>query len=288
MTQANAGLFDPNMEFNLKCTVRKGDIRNNPRGRAVGKFRVKISEGLEVLRAKALSFLHRTLPTSQLISEDVYFKKSKGAPQSQYIILTNNNFEDLMRQRWNLISKRDIDNWSDKGKSVLDGFYFEAFLYVHKRSHQNPPAGLRRATALRIQEAAQQIQEYQNNHEIEFGDITRHHLTVHHARQPEGTEFTVPNDNTTRQAQWLDERRRHMQESTRNDDRNTKRIRIQINGTWVDVLVDIISLRQALGLPQHDMFDQGIFHEYQHNETAGEDMPDIDHETESQEQQDDG
>jgi len=240
MTHANAELFDPNMEFNLKCTVRKGDIRNNPRGGTVGEFRVKISEGLEVLRAKALSFLCCTLPNSQLISEDVYFKKSKGAPQSQYIILTNDNFEDLTRQRWNLISKHDIDSWAEDGKSVLDGFHFEAFLYVHKRFRQNPPAGLRRATALRVQEAAQQIQDYQNNHEIEFGDITRHHLTVHHARQPEGTEFAVPNDNTTRQAQWLDERR-HMQESTTNDDRNTKRIRIQINGTWVDVLVDIIS-----------------------------------------------
>ena len=55
----------------------------------------------------------------------------------------------------------------------------------------------------------------------------------------------------------------------------------------MDVLVDIISLRQALGLPQHDMFEQGIYHKYQHNETVGEDMPDIDHETELQEQQDD-
>ena len=77
-----------------------------------------------------------------------------------------------------------------------------------------------------------------------------------------------------------------MQESTANNDRNTKRIRIQINGTWVNVFADIISLRHALGLPQHDMFKQGIYHEYQHNETVGEDMPDIDHETESQEQQD--
>ena len=136
MTQANAELFDPSVKFNLKCTVRKGDIRNNPRGGTVGEFRVKNSEGIEVLRDKALSFLRRTLPNSQLISEDVYFKNSKGAPQSQYIILTNDNFEDLTRQRWNLISKRDIDTRADDG---IGGFHFEAFLYVNKRSRQNPP-----------------------------------------------------------------------------------------------------------------------------------------------------
>ena len=53
--------------------------------------------------------------------------------------------------------------------------------------------------------------------------------------------------------------------------------RIKLNGTWVDVPVDIVSLRLALGLPQHDIFSQGIFHEYQHNPAAGPNVADTDH-----------
>ena len=35
-------------------------------------------------------------------------------------------------------------------------------------------------------------------------------------------------------------------------------------GTWVEVYVDVGSLRDALGLPQHDLFHHGIFHGYRH------------------------
>ena len=38
-----------------------------------------------------------------------------------------------------------------------------------------------------------------------------------------------------------------------------------------------MDMRCALGLPLHDIFDQGIFHEYQHNETVGNDVADTDH-----------
>ena len=55
-------------------------------------FKAKILEGLAVVKAKVLLFVQRTLPSAQLISEDLYFKKLKGAPQSQYIVLTDDNF----------------------------------------------------------------------------------------------------------------------------------------------------------------------------------------------------
>jgi len=97
-------------------------------------------------------------------------------------------------------------------------------------------------------------------------------------RQPEGTEFAMPNDNITRQAQFLDERR---QEATReeggDDDRNRKKIKMELNGCWVDVRVDVNSLRAALGLPLHDIFHGGIYNEYVHNETTGPDVEDTDH-----------
>ena len=77
-----AGHFDVDDEYQFRCSVRKGDVRENPRGGTNVEFKSKISEGLKAAKTKVLSFVRRTLPTSQLISEDLYFKKSKGAPQS--------------------------------------------------------------------------------------------------------------------------------------------------------------------------------------------------------------
>ena len=89
--------------------------------------------------------------SAQLISEDLYFKKSKGASQSQYLKLTGENFEDMTRARWNLISTRDVTSWRDGGKSVLEGFSFEVFIYIQRRAAENIPTGLRRATASRVE-----------------------------------------------------------------------------------------------------------------------------------------
>ena len=59
--------------------------------------------------------------------------------------------------------------------------------------------------------------------------------------------------------------------------REIGKIRIELNGTWVDVRVDVSSLRLALGLPPHDIFTNGIFNEYVHHETVGADVEDTDH-----------
>ena len=69
---SNAGPLDVNMECQFKCTICKGDIRDNPRGGTSTDFKVKISEGVEVVKARALSFVHHMLLNAQLISDDVY------------------------------------------------------------------------------------------------------------------------------------------------------------------------------------------------------------------------
>ena len=95
-------------------------------------FKVKIREGVEVVKARALSFVCRALSNAQLISDNIYFKKSKGASQSQYVILCENNFEDLTRGRWGLITKRDIDAWTSEGKTVVEDYFLGVFVYSHE------------------------------------------------------------------------------------------------------------------------------------------------------------
>jgi len=142
-------------DFWFRLAVRKGNINENPRSGVHNEFTSKISEGLDVLEAKALSFLCRSpdLPNTQLLSENLYFNKAKGSPQSQYVKLTTANFEDLTKRRWGLISKRDCDNWVcdnwvSKGKTILEGFVFKIFLYIHRAHREAVPTELWRATAV--------------------------------------------------------------------------------------------------------------------------------------------
>ena len=147
------------------------------------------------------------MPSVQLLSEDLYFKKSKGAPQSQYIILTDENFEAMTRARWSLISRRDCDTWANEGKTVLEGFSFEVFMYIHCRVGESVKVGLHRAMANRIKESVRQIQAYEEQSNISLGPITWQHASIHQARHPDGTESVMPTDNTTQQAKFLDEQR---------------------------------------------------------------------------------
>ena len=283
ITSPAAGQFEVDADCQFKCSVRKGDIRENPRGGKSVEFKAKISEGLGVAKAKVLAFVQRTMNSAQLISEDLYFKKSKGAAQSQYLKLTEDNFEDMTRARWNLISTRDVNSWSNRGKSVLEVFFFEVFIYIQRRAAENIPTGLRRATATRIAASSRQIRNYEESTGERIGPITRQHVSIRQAMQPEGAEFEMPNDNTTRQAQFLDEQRevqareREEGEGGEDEERISKKIRIELNGTWVDVRVDVSSLRLALGLPPHDLFTNGIFNNYVHHETVGADVEDTDH-----------
>ena len=106
------------------------------------EFKTNISEGLGVAKAKILSYLQQTLPQAKLISEDLFFKKSKGAPQSQYVKLTEETFEAMTSARWKLISRCDCDAWANQGKTILDAFSFEMFIYIHCRAAANAPVGL--------------------------------------------------------------------------------------------------------------------------------------------------
>ena len=53
----NTGVFNVNVGCKFKCTVQKGSIRDNPRGGTAGEFLIKISEGLDIVKAKATSFV---------------------------------------------------------------------------------------------------------------------------------------------------------------------------------------------------------------------------------------
>lgn len=55
----------------------------------------------------------------------------------------------------------------------------------------------------------------------------------------------------------------------KNEDELDRKIRIQINGSWVEVMVDASSLRQELVLPLNDLFENGIHYGHVHSDTLG-------------------
>jgi len=91
----NAGELSLSTDCKFKLTIRKGHIHENPRGGSVGEFVVQIGEGLGVVQAKALNCVRSLLPEASLISENIYFKKSKGASQSSFEILTTENINKV-------------------------------------------------------------------------------------------------------------------------------------------------------------------------------------------------
>ncbi|KAF4128817.1 hypothetical protein GN958_ATG21987, partial [Phytophthora infestans] len=90
-----------------------------------------------------------------------------------------------------------------------------------------------------------------------LGPIAFNHVVTTHARQPDHTEFTLPDDNTTRQAIALDDAAAQLAaEVPGKRPAQVATIRHEINGIWNNLRVDITSLRAALGLPAHDIFTQ--------------------------------
>lgn len=96
------------------------------------------------------------------------------------------------------------------------------------------------------------------------------HVVTTHARQPDNTPVTLPDDNTTRQAMALDDA---MTAST-SEETSTEESNI---ATWTDFNVDVASLRAALRLPAYDNFTQGIYHGFIPVDPPAEDMKDTDH-----------
>ena len=71
ITSPAAGQFDVDADCHFKCSVRKGDIRENTREGAPHEFKERILEELGVAKAKVFSFVQRTMNSAQLISEKV-------------------------------------------------------------------------------------------------------------------------------------------------------------------------------------------------------------------------
>jgi len=274
--------FDWDAEYTARTVVRQGVIHKNPRGGARVTFKFRPSDGFDVLKGKVEKFKRSVDFYDALLADDgVYFKRSKNAVQSTFVLLDEGCWREHLLHRWGRITPTDFRQWESEGKGPRDGLIFEFFAYVQRTQIDKPLSGIRRATASRMAAAAAVVRRFEEAGNGRLGPMTRYHVTHCHARKPDGSEFVIPNDNTTRQVQHLDDMRARARESeaVALAERNQKvrPFRLKVNGVWVDYEVDIEVLRQSLGLPQFDLYNRDLFAGYHHPVVQGGDVLDTDH-----------
>ena len=68
------------------------------------------------------------------MSDDICIKPSKGSTQRMHKKLSRDNFEELTRFIWRLITQLDVSSWLNvDGVSVCEVFSFETIMHARKK-----------------------------------------------------------------------------------------------------------------------------------------------------------
>ncbi|KAG7364410.1 hypothetical protein IV203_037612 [Nitzschia inconspicua] len=196
-----AGDLPLNDDLACVLTIKKGSIRDNPRGGTSKTLSFRVSEGLAVLKAKI-----QETPLQPPLLEDfeVFFRRTKTSVQASYVPLSSDNFTDQLKHRWSKITQREVDEWQqDAGKNPQESNVFEFFVY-QPRNRRGNTQQLQRATASRMASARNQILAHHQRNNTQVGPIQLEHLATLNARLPDGSDLAFPNDASNRQAEALD------------------------------------------------------------------------------------
>lgn len=223
-----------------KITVKIGLPRSDKRKKACAPIFITINtlESLNLLSTR----IKEKLPVMNNVSIpetlQIYFMKKSGAPQSDFIILTQDNFQEHLKY----INQRYASG-RRRGSMIMELFlYLEEVTSNTTRNQTATATTLRRATVARVQEAAQQLDDHFQQHpELPRpGRLEEAHLRIHNARQQENVPLEFPNNALTNQLRSLDQMRGNSSESDR-----VVNVRILLQGTWFTIGVNASDLRQV-------------------------------------------
>lgn len=258
-------------------TVRVGEPLGASRGGWKAEVPFTLCEGLAALTNKCISRFHliaanQTSGGKKLVlpgDHALYMKRTKHDTQDRYIKLSDDNFVDTLAYRWNVMTANDI--------LQVTSFRYELFLYV--RNQSSSTTQIHRATAQRVENARLRRLTFEATNAVRLGPIAGHHVDIVNARQiDDNAVFEVPEDNTTRQAMALDQMMtEHVSSAITSGEPETAMISVSISGQWIQLEVNVVSLRRAIGFPDHAIFTRGIFHEFRPTEATNGAMEDVDH-----------
>lgn len=295
-----AGEFPADSLLHGLLCIKNGPRERNPRSRANSTFpfTFRPSDPFDAFKAIVQHVQHDGRPVLAdvaLADLTIYLKPAAGANQASYVELSSANFDAQLRRRWGNITRPTVQAWQQRSEeeggptTATAAFEFEFFVYRSQPATANRSLGraavAHRATAARRHQAAQLIDA--SSAHTNLGRLEREHLTTVMARRPlpaDGGAATVPvlNDATTNQLRALDEAmRQHINETAREREARLSEfatLRLEINGTWLDVNVTKASLRNALDLPPWDLRFEGVNRGYVHNNNVTQgNMADVDH-----------
>ena len=148
---------------------------------------------------------------------------------------------------------------------------------------------IRRATTDNIRIQRQRLQTYRDsNPSANIGPFYEQYVATEMARlplnqvsEPLTAETLPPMSNTHHQLQFLDQQMdQHNQDDQAQDRSNLssyKQVWVMTNGHRHTLLIDIVSLRDAMGLPPFNLTGVSSFTLPQYPLPAGGDIPDFDH-----------
>ena len=122
-----AGILYMLRKIQFKLLVRKGYIINNLRGGNNSFFKSKIGDGFGVMKARALTSVQKSIPFSQILSDDTHENPSKGATKSAHRLLNNDNFEELTRFKWKLITQRDVSKYTNEDQVTACEYFLSSY-----------------------------------------------------------------------------------------------------------------------------------------------------------------
>ncbi|EGZ09712.1 hypothetical protein PHYSODRAFT_338465 [Phytophthora sojae] len=244
-----AGILPPDSQLRGVVMFRTGERSRGPRKGIRKSLTFVVAEGFDVARAKIFRLL--TGPEfgpnpSSIEGENVFFKATKNARQQDFKILSVSNFKELLKRRWACITDDDIVALASNEEPIHTQFVFEFFVYLVPVVR--PTDGIRRATADRVRAAAAEIVTLQAEGRERFGPIATHHFAIHRARQPEGTPFAIPEDNTMQQARALDAAVAALEDTAAEPEEDVVEIEVELFGTWVKMRVKRSTQREAVGV----------------------------------------
>ncbi|KAE8892182.1 hypothetical protein PF003_g23553 [Phytophthora fragariae] len=199
---------------------------------------------------------------------NLYAKPSQGATQQAWVALTEANWTAIL----DTVTANFQRHRKDTGPLCVEVFAFAV------RENQAGEANRRRATRNRIQEAAEDIDDFLSHRpEIQVGVIARTHWEMTQARQSAGTAVAVPDTATFRQMQHLDAVGAADPPEDRDEDLY-QTIDVRLNGsTELQLTFNVQRLRAVLGLPSHNAMGSGIFSTFVPSPEPAEDIEDVDH-----------
>ncbi|KAF4044968.1 hypothetical protein GN244_ATG02674 [Phytophthora infestans] len=234
----------------VQLTVKVGQPYTNSRTThgAPIIFEFMPNDGLDVLRVKISSSLATYTDITWEADAPILIRPSANASQSNYVPLPalQSEFTDRINRLWNQASRR---------KNGQTDFQLELFIYVQRA---NTGTGIRRATESRVQASAAAISELLEREGARdmYGPASQRYWAISHARQPEGTPLEPPTNATFSQLQRVDAMQSDIiaQQENNSDQRQFVRVSCRLNGGVIPLDIDVVKLRQALGLPSYNLF----------------------------------